>query len=540
MTLIPWGELDSADLGGFGEVARQARDAYCEVGDRVPVFRNLPLNAFIRRAACPSPAIPDGNQGQLGQCNAEYRVNGSILGVDVNGNPARDSVGTPISRVWGPLGEFRLVASSGFGTVALECFAFASRNSATRTWVRCATFRSEKFAGVGEFDKSLVDTFVIEDIRVTATNPDETDDLACYRDAPITDPIDVGQPIVEVEVNPTFQIDLPPIIAPVVVAPVVVAPRFDIELGDDNSVSMDFTLEGVVIDDSNTTIEVDVDNSQVLNEINNIENNLTQVIDNSSQVINNQTTTEVSNAKNEIINEFQTEVGDLALDLSTQVGGQIDVSIPTALDSYFETNPVEVEVDYDRIAELIDALPDNSIDIDNIFDLATEISLAINAELIPAVREVGEDLEDIQETLEDIEDELECLIEAQPGSWIFASTQTALDWTATPTDNVRALSVPGGCPFALIEVTGFETGAVRTYKFSGLESDMEAGFGHYCQLANAAALDFNLLARRRHGVLYSLDADPNVSPGLLISVKPGVSIRVTWFLYRFEPFVCIE
>lgn len=538
MTLIPWEDLDETEVipEPFRDGLGLVRDAYCELGDRVPVFRALPLNSFIRRRACGDPPVPtDG--GRLGQCDGvKYGFLVEIAGTLENGEPAvngRDFAG--VRRVYGPIGDFRLTPGGSSNSPRWNVDVFA-RTSMTQTepfWIRLGAIGG--LGGVA-FDTTMPAEII--NVQVTATEPDDVDLDACRLPPAPEDEVEPGVPIVTIDFNPTLDISLPAIIAPVVIAPVVVAPRFEIQMGDDNSISVDFTLEGIVIDDSNTIVDVDVDNSQVLNEISNVQNNLTQIIDNSSQTVNNNTNQKVTELGDDV-NQISVELGDLRTeisnDFSTELSGQLAVSIPTNLDAYFEDNPITVDVpdfDYDRIAEIIDGLPDYSLELTAIDESVTDIQTQIDVEIMPA-------LEGLDESLDDLEDELDCLIAAQPGDWSFLATTTLLEWTATPSDNVRVVSIPASCGLVLLEVIAFDPGAVRTYKLSGNDTDAECGFGHYSIVQSGGACeDFHLFARQKHSLRFPLEREANSPGGVLVSIKPGITVRITGTIYEFQPFSC--
>lgn len=511
MTLIPWSDLrgDSPNAPSpipepVRNIARGLRDGYCEVVPRIPLVRDTPFHRVLGGAICQGTEHPPTYVG--GQCPQEYRVQVLVEGIGTNGFPKRSfAPQTNPVRVWGPILDTRTSPSGSSSTRwNAEVLAYGRETSQPTP--------EPVWSVIGSTDVGFNRSFPATVISVTAVpEPGNPDDCAIEPVIPPGDIIQPGQPVFEININPQFDITLPPIIAPVTVLAPIIAPRFQIDLGDNTTVDVEFTFEGIEI----------IDNSRG-DTINLGDNVITQVNNNTNQQINNLT--------QEIDQSITNNNNQLVLDISTEVGGAITQNIDNSLTQYFTDNPVDVDIDLTPVFQRFDIVDQAIADIELEVDF-TEVLERIELAELTILEETGL-------RFDDVDDVLECLVGAQPDGEAFNTVVQIFSGTSTHENSV--FTVPGftnGSRFALLQILSFNPSAVRTYKLSGSESDIEAGFGHVSRLLFESPVDFRVVSTL--STLCDLRYVPEgVTPKLRVSLKPGISFRVLDFRYFRVPFTC--
>ena len=511
MSLVPWDSIRPGSEGQpspvpqpLANLARGLRDGYCEVVPRIPLVRDTPFHRLMGGAICQGTEHPPTYIG--GQCPLEYRVQTTVQGFATNLTPKQSLAPTssPV-RLWGPIEDARVVpdpASSSRWRVEVLC-----RGRETATPAPVLDWYVIGSTDVG-FTRNLPGTVV----NITAV-PEPGNDDDCYIE-PVIPPgeiIQPGQPAFDIDINPTFDITLPPIIAPVTVLAPIIAPRFEVDLGDNQTIDVEFTFEGInIIDNSSMDVDLSDTSLEIIN--NNTENQITNLGDTLTQVINqgNQ---------------------QLALDISNEIAGAIELSVSNTLNQYFSDNPIDVDVDLSPVLSaiavvrnLIENLEFPEVDLQPVLD-RIELAQTQLTELLEL-------------RFDDVDKALECLLSSVDGSYVLNSLREVLTATSTHENNV--FTVTGFSPsarFADVTILDFDPRTVRTYKLSGDPNQVEVGFGNLSRLKFNAAMEFRVISTKFNFVDLTY-VEPGNLPALRISLKPGITFRVRQFLYDFEPFEC--
>lgn len=506
MTLIPFDDLNRLATNPMSlptpaqGIARQVREAYCELVPRIPVVRDLPLNRYALGTICPRGVVEHPASFVGGQCDeVRYTVATEIEGFSTAGLPVRRYIpnGPPLE-VWGPIEDVRVRATTSSQlTVEVLCKGrTASPPSSVTEWV--------SIGAAPGFNTALGGSVVsVVCVRVDG----QPDNCAITPVVPPEDEIQPGDTIVDIDLNPTLDITVAPVFAPLILLPPVIAPRFEINNEGDTTV-VQITNEGVeIIDNSVTTAQY----GDVTNQVNN---------DNQTN-INNQTTTltqTIDQSKNEVIQN-----------ISFEVGGAIELAVPQAIEQFFDNYQFDIQLDYaplfqrfDEIEILLEGGSSPDVDLQPVLDAIAQARQALS------------DL--VTEETDEIDDDLECLLSAQPE---VCELNTSIDidtFTSTLEETVRVYSLSPAVKYVTLEVLSFDTRGIRVYKLDGQSSQVEAGFGHYSTVRGGFNESFQLLSTRK--VTVGFDESDDRSRGLRVSLKPGVTVRIRAIIYTCEPFTC--
>lgn len=511
MTLIPWRELDDRPSGSVGDVLPAVRDigrglraGYCEVVPRVPGLRDTFFHRTVGGAICQNTDHPQANIG--GQCPQEYRVSASILGYTPQLLPLQSMV--PQSnppRIWGPILDSRVVpsgsATSRWNVQVLAYGRETAMPSSQPDWVTIGS------SSTG-FSQSL--PAAIQNV-IAVPEPGNSDD--CYIE-PVIPPGEIVQPGqvgFEINLNPTFDITIAPIIAPVVILPPIIAPRFQIDMGDDTFIDVEFTLEGIQINDSSTT-------------------NITNLGDTVITQVNNNTNQQINNLNQDISQAITNNNQQLTIDISTEVGGVIEQTIDNSITNYFIENPIDIDVDFTPLMIRFDIVD------------AAIAALDLDVDLEPIITRIQEAedkiITDLGLRFDDVDKDLDCIISSIDGSYVLFQTPVVATHTSTHDQNVFVIGGFGNSArYASVEIIDFNPSAVRTYKFTGSAAEVEAGFGHVSRLLFSSIIDFQLMSTK--SLVLDLTYVPaGTSPMIRVSFKPGVTFRVRAYRYQFIPWSC--